>query len=394
MAKASDPATAPARDIFDRGKPAVLERAVTIGQLLQHLRVWLRDPETGKAGRRHPDDPAPMLLSGPGIGKSQMLEQLAREFGIGFIDVRLSSTPLIELMGLQAVNPQTGTTSWKRSDLLPPADDERGGIFFVDELTTNIPALQTEGYQILREGRVGPHKIPASWFILAAGNRMTDKGVFYQMPDPLVNRVRMYELVPDLTDWLSWNLAQGYVEQEVYAYLRANPDDLYCRPLDVRGVPFATPRSWTFVSRTIQRWTRQVAQDRAQALEQARVDIQGEIGPAMATKFSAYLRHFREIPDIPALMAGEIDPPAPAGHKPDVAYAILGALVASVPRYPDLTPFLRYVMKLDPTYAVLGVLDAFRHKGDTKDRLRRSPLWDAFATRHKAAIDGMVAASP
>ena len=385
----TDPPKPLARETFDRGKPAVLERAVTMSQLMHRLRVWIRDPETGRAGRRHPDDPAVMILSGPGLGKSQMLAQLAAEFGIGFVDVRLNSTPLIELMGLQAVNPATGTTSWKRSDLLPPEDDPRGGIFFLDELTTNIPALQTEGYQILREGRIGPHRLPETWFVVAAGNRMNDKGVYYQMPDPLVNRCRFYELVPDFTDWLTWNMARGYMEREVYAYLRVSPDDLYCRPVDVRGVPFATPRSWTFVLRTIHRWTRQCPHDRLQALHDARVDIEGEIGPAMAAKFYAYLQHFRDIPDVEAIMTGKNAVAPPAGHKPDVVYAILGALVAYVPRTKDLTPFLRYVMKLEPTYAVLGVLDALRHRGDTLARLQASPLWTAFAARHKDVIAGM-----
>jgi hypothetical protein len=37
------------RETFDRGKPAVLERAVTVSQLMHRLRVWIRDPETGRA---------------------------------------------------------------------------------------------------------------------------------------------------------------------------------------------------------------------------------------------------------------------------------------------------------------------------------------------------------
>ena len=383
MAKADDRT---ARDVFDRGTPTVLEHGVTLGELRRRLRLWMRDPSTGKLGRHHPADPAPIVLSGPGIGKSEMLGDLAREFEGDFVDIRLASTPLIELMGLQSVDHARGRTVWNRSDLLPPADGGRGGILLIDELTTSIPALQTEAYQILRERRVGPHRIPDNWFVIAAGNRINDRGVYYQMPDPLVNRCWFFELVPDLDDWLTWNMAHGHVAPEVHAFLRHAPQELYCRPLESRGAPFATPRSWTFASRTLQRWGACCPTDRANALAEARIEVEGQLGSAMATNFYAYLRFFRELPDIEAIMRGAIDPAPPAEHKADLLYAILGGLVGYVPTVADLTPFLRYLLKLPPSYAVVGVIDALRHRGDVAARLEASPAWDAYATKYHTAI--------
>ncbi|MCK7491245.1 MAG: hypothetical protein MZW92_05650 [Comamonadaceae bacterium] len=46
--------------------------------------------------------------------------------------------------------------------------------------------------------------VPAGWAIFAAGNRQGDRGVTYAMPAPLANRFSHFEVESHLDDWVAW----------------------------------------------------------------------------------------------------------------------------------------------------------------------------------------------
>lgn len=372
-------------ETFDTGQNQLLTRPITPSQLSEIFSMLLAE------GAPHPADPSIMLWSAPGLGKTSILNQVCHAAGAALFEWRLATLNLLELIGLQYVDKDQGVTKWARTPLVPPPDLEGPCVVFADELTSAPSANQAEAYQVFRERRVGPHRLPPGCFTIAAGNRMSDRGVFYQMPKALVNRFRHYELVPALDDWLGWMLREGLLEPEVHAYLRTNPGRLFMMDLDSKPLPFASPRSWTYACRSIRRWSARHPTKRAQALAAARTDIEGEVGTAAATDFYAYLRYFQHVPDIPALMAGVITPAPPAAHQPDVLWAIISALVAYVPKTADLTPFLRYVTQLPGNYAVWAVLDALRAGGDTKARLMASPLFPSFASRYQDVITSLAA---
>jgi hypothetical protein len=344
--------------------------------------------------RPHPEDPSVMLWGPPGVGKTSIVEQLVTNLGYGLFEWRLGSMTILDLIGLPFIDKERHLTDWGRTPLVPPADSSASCVLFVDEITTAVPAIQAQAYQVFRERRVGPHKLPSNCFTLAAGNRQSDRGVFYAMPKALVNRFRHYEIVPDVDDWLAWNMQQAHMVPEVHAYLRANPHHLFMMDLDTQPLPFPSPRSWTYACRTIQRYARAYQTDHGQALAAARTDIEGEIGPAAATNFYVFSQHFSQLPDIEALMAGVIDPPLPGPDKPDVMWALVSSLVGSVRRFQDLRPFVRCASKMPSQYAVLAVLDAARQGEDVRQRLQAAqPEWTEFATRHHDAVAAFFASA-
>lgn len=377
MTKKTD--TSP-QETFDHGQARLLPSPIKPSQLFQRILVWLQ------AGTWHPDDPSVMIWGPPGCGKTSIVEQLVAKLGYLLFEWRLGSMTIVDMIGLPVVDRERGITNWARPSLVPPSDAATPSVVFVDELTQATPAITSQAYQVFRERRVGPHVLPRNCFTLAAGNRQSDKGVFYAMPKPLVNRFRHYELVPDLDDFLAWNMAQQHLVPEVHAYLRANPHHVFMMNVDSSPLPFPTPRSWTYACRTIQRYAALYPSNRVQALEAARVDLEGEIGPSAASQFYAYVKHFSELPDVEALMRGQIDPPVPSPDKPDVLWALLSSMVAHALRVQDLTPFVRYANKFPANYAVLMVLDAARQGEEVKRRLTASGAWATFATAHQQAI--------
>ena len=88
----------------------------------------------------------PVLLEGPtGIGKSEIVEQVAREMGIEFIVLDLSLLEPPDLVGLPVI--KDGRTTYALPVILPCSGD---GILMLEELNRaeryiQQPALQPEG---------------------------------------------------------------------------------------------------------------------------------------------------------------------------------------------------------------------------------------------------------
>ena len=117
-----------------------------------------------------------MLWGPPGVGKSQMVAQIATRHGIPVIDIRLSQMEPSDLRGIPyRVNNQV---DWAIPTMLP--DTERHGpegILFLDEITSAPPSVSAAAYQLILDRRLGEYQVPDHWAIFAAGNRQGDRGV-------------------------------------------------------------------------------------------------------------------------------------------------------------------------------------------------------------------------
>ena len=72
---------------------------------------------------------AVMLWGAPGIGKSSIVQQVAKAHGLDFVDVRLSQLAPTDLRGLPVA--EDGIAKWFPPEFLPTSGS---GIFFLDEL--------------------------------------------------------------------------------------------------------------------------------------------------------------------------------------------------------------------------------------------------------------------
>lgn len=367
----------------------LLPTQVTPSQLVTYLSdltndLWVRD------------QPSIMLWGGPGCAKSACSEQLAERRGWGFIDIRLTQVQVIDVMGLPYIDrlackdgdAQDAVTRFARSVFLPTKEYDRW-IMMLDELPSAVPAIQTQAYQLMAEHRIGPHKLPSGVHVIAAGNRMTDRGVVHRMPSPLVNRCVHLEVTADLEDWLTWMYPRNLLP-EVAAYLRRNPQRLFEMSAEIDTLPFPTPRSWTYANWTLTNQIRRYGpQD---GLRRSRVLLEGLIGPGIATDFLTYLRVFGDLPDVEAIMAGSASPPAP--KDPDALFALVSSLVGSTAQAVDLTPFLAYLNKMPRTFAVLALRDSFRQGNVVRDRIATSSAWAQTAETYKDAIFAMASGAP
>ena len=144
----------------------------------------------------------PAFLWGPpGVGKSQVVAQVARQNGLALRDIRAVLLDPVDLRGLPRISAD-GRSVWCPPAFLPgPADPERG-IVFLDELNAAPPLVQAACYQLVLDRAIGEYRLPDGWSIVAAGNREGDRAVAYRMPSALANRMVHLDFTPDLEDWL------------------------------------------------------------------------------------------------------------------------------------------------------------------------------------------------
>jgi hypothetical protein len=253
-----------------------------------------------------------LMIWGPaGVGKSETVKSAAMRLGIRMMDFRAVYRESIDIMGLP--NIREGHTVYAQPAGLPLLDrDGPEGILFIDEIVSAPPQTQAALYQLTLEGKVGDYEKPPGWQVVAAGNRMSDRGVVHRMPDPLVDRFFHVDFEPNLTDWCVWALGAG-IASEVIAFLRFRPGLLHHYESKRECHAFTTPRGWAAVSRIL-----------GCGPEIESQMIRGRVGDGAAGEFMAFLKLCREMisPDVVLANPRKWEVPKNAG----VLYALAEAL--------------------------------------------------------------------
>jgi hypothetical protein len=256
-----------------------------------------------------------MMWGPPGVGKSQMVSEVAARHGVPVIDIRLSQMEPSDLRGIPF---RTGeSVEWAIPAILPNAKRHgEKGILFLDEITSAPPSVSAAAYQLILDRRLGAYEVPPGWAIFAAGNRQGDRGVTYAMPAPLANRFSHFEVEANLDDWSQWAY-ENNIDDRLIGFLRFRPELLFDFDPSRNPTAFPTPRSWEFAHRALQKFG-----DQPDLLGPA---LAACVGQAAGIEFSAYLANLSRMPDLDAIVEGR---PAEVPRDTDLQYAVAAALVA------------------------------------------------------------------
>lgn len=187
-----------------------------------------------------------LLLSPPGIGKSDTVVQAATAAGL----------PCRSLLGTQiAPEDVSGIPRivGERSVFCPPRillpEDPQPFCLFLDELPACSPDIQKAFYSLLLERRLGEFPLPKGTWVVAAGNRAEDRALVRSLSSALVNRVIILNVRVDNSEWLQWAQANK-VRSEILSFITFMPESLM-RAVPTSPVPFSTPRGWASLSRAL-----------------------------------------------------------------------------------------------------------------------------------------------
>lgn len=188
-------------------------------------------------------------IGAPGMGKSQLIQQIGAKYGYKVIDLRLAQMSEVEIGGLIFPNEDKTKTVWLTPDILP--DEKRDGkktILLLDEITSCPKRVQVAAYQLILDRRIGQYTLPSETIVIALGNREEDDGVYIPMAKPLADRFEIHNISVDFECWKNEYALKNNVHPWVIKYLSYKPQALHTQSKFGDSLLFATPRSWVRVS--------------------------------------------------------------------------------------------------------------------------------------------------
>ena len=206
----------------------------------------------------------PVLLIGPpGVGKTQIMEQVARECRIGLVAYTITHHTRQSAVGLPFIEKKNyggkeySVTEYTMSEIVASIYDKieetglKEGILFIDEINCVSETLAPAMLQFLQCKTFGTHRIPEGWIIIAAGNPPEYNKSVREFDVVTLDRIKMIQVEPDFDVWKEYAY-QMEIHPAVIGYLNIKRQYLCHIETTVDGKRFATPRGWEDLSRLIQ----------------------------------------------------------------------------------------------------------------------------------------------
>ncbi|MBS5150414.1 MAG: AAA family ATPase [Butyricicoccus pullicaecorum] len=198
----------------------------------------------------------PILLMGPpGIGKTQIMEQIAAETEIGLVAYTITHHTRQSALGLPYIEHHTydgqdyAVTSYTMSEILASVyqlmerTGVREGILFLDEINCISETLTPMMLQFLQCKTFGNQKLPEGWIIVAAGNPPEYNKSVREFDVVTLDRVRRIDVQEDFTVWKEYAYRRG-LHGAVISYLDIRKENFYQIEAAADGMQFATARGW------------------------------------------------------------------------------------------------------------------------------------------------------
>ena len=228
-------------------------------EIARTFRAYTRRTPDG-AHRIPPEKQRPVLLIGPpGIGKTAIMKQIARETGCGLVAYSMTHHTRQSAIGLPFIahrdygGQRRAVTEYTMSEIVAAIYDymeatgKRSGILFLDEINCVSETLTPVMLQLLQNKTFGNVPLPEDWVIVAAGNPPEYNRSVRELDMVTLDRVKHIDVEADLSIWRCYALEMG-VHPAVRTYLSVYPDHFYNITNTDRGQLFVTARGWEDLS--------------------------------------------------------------------------------------------------------------------------------------------------
>ncbi len=259
----------------------------------------------------------PILLIGPpGVGKTQIMEQISQECRIGLVAYTITHHTRQSAIGLPFIEKRQfggqeyAATEYTMSEIVASIYNKmektglEEGLLFIDEINCVSETLAPAMLQFLQGKSFGNHRIPEGWIIVAAGNPPEYNKSVREFDIVTLDRIRRIDVEPDFEAWKEYAV-QANIHPAVSAYLNIRRQN-FCRiETTVDGKQFATPRGWEDLSQLIQAYERL-----GQAADREIVSEYIQF-PKIARDFAGYLELYRKYQDdyqVERILEGKVPP--------------------------------------------------------------------------------------
>lgn len=206
----------------------------------------------------------PILLMGPpGIGKTQIMEQIAMECKIGLVAYTITHHTRQSAVGLPMIKEESfdgkiyPVTEYTMSEIIASIyrkmkkTGQKEGILFIDEINCVSETLAPTMLQFLQCKTFGNQAIPEGWLIVAAGNPPEYNKSVRDFDMVTLDRVRYLNIEADYKVWKEY-AREKHLHNAILSYLELRQKNFYRVEADVDGIRFVTARGWEDLSNLMQ----------------------------------------------------------------------------------------------------------------------------------------------
>lgn len=199
------------------------------------------------------------LMGAPGIGKTAVMEQIARELNIGLVSYSMTHHTRQSALGLPFITEKNyggdvcKVSEYTMSEIIASVYDMieltgvKEGILFLDEINCVSETLSPVMLQFLQYKTFGRHRVPEGWIIVTAGNPPEYNNSVREFDIATWDRLKRIDVEPDYKAWKEYALTKG-IHPAIVTYLDIKKDDFYKIETTVDGKSFVTARGWSDLS--------------------------------------------------------------------------------------------------------------------------------------------------
>ena len=311
----------------------------------------------------------PMLVGSPGCGKSDMIKQVAEEFNLKLIDVRLSQNDPTDINGFPTI------TERKRAGYIPfdtfPLEGDpipegySGWLLFFDEFNSAPTSVQAACYKLILDRMIGQNKLHKNLAIACAGNLETDNAIVNELSTAMQSRLAHIELVFSSKIFLNWAQNNNF-HTRIITYLNFKPGQANTFSPDHTDRTFACPRTWEFANRLVH----QIDINHPNIL----LALSGVVSQPVARDFMAYCEVENTLPKMADVIANPTTAKVP--HEPGSLWAMTGA-VADNSNSTTIDPLITYMRRFPKEFQIVCAKQIARqNKAMTKEKAFEKWLTD------------------
>lgn len=288
-------------------------------------------------------DLVPYIEGSPGIGKSDIVHQVADQYKLEMIDLRMSQLAPEDLMGLPM---REGKKAIFAPFSMFPLEDtplpsgKRGWLLFLDELPSASKAVLAASYKLILDRMVGNYKLHPCTVIVTAGNKMTDKAIATSLGTAMQSRLIHLEMSVKKEPTIEHFHKIG-MDPRIIGFIEFQPSKLHHFDPNHHNATFACPRTWEFVSKLI----------RGKTFKQISLPLlAGAISDGVAVEFHTFLQEFDNLPSLQQVLDSPQTLPVPS--EGSTKYAAVSMLMQNAD-HDNLANIAKYVKRFPSEFQVI-----------------------------------------